>query len=61
MGGSIVPVGGHSVLEPLMAGVPVLFGPNMQNSREIVDEALLLGLCATVNDAESAANAFGWT
>lgn len=31
LGGSFVPVGGHNILEPLMAGVPVLFGPFMHN------------------------------
>lgn len=29
--GSLVPVGGHNVLEPAAAGVPVLFGPHMFN------------------------------
>ena len=29
--GSFVPVGGHNVLEPAAAGVPVLFGPHMFN------------------------------
>ncbi len=34
VGGSLVPVGGHNVLEPAMAGVPVLFGPHMFNFEE---------------------------
>jgi 3-deoxy-D-manno-octulosonic-acid transferase len=28
VGGTLVPVGGHNLLEPALAGVPVLFGPN---------------------------------
>lgn len=35
VGGSLVPTGGHNVLEPAAFGVPVLFGPYMANFREI--------------------------
>lgn len=31
VGGSLVPVGGHNVLEPAALGVPVVFGPHMFN------------------------------
>jgi len=31
MGGSLVPVGGHNLLEPAAVGVPVVFGPHMFN------------------------------
>jgi 3-deoxy-D-manno-octulosonic-acid transferase len=34
VGGTLVPVGGHSLIEPALAGVVVLFGPNIQNTRE---------------------------
>lgn len=34
VGGTLVPVGGHNVLEPAVAGVPVLFGPHTANVRE---------------------------
>lgn len=34
VGGSLVPVGGHNVLEAAIAGVPVLFGPHMFNFKE---------------------------
>lgn len=40
VGGSLVPVGGHNILEPAACGVPVLFGPFMNNFREI--ESLVL-------------------
>jgi len=40
VGGSLVPVGGHNVLEPASFHVPVLFGPFMNNFREIA--ALIL-------------------
>jgi 3-deoxy-D-manno-octulosonic-acid transferase len=31
VGGSLVPVGGHNILEPAALGVPVVFGPHMFN------------------------------
>jgi len=34
VGGSLVPIGGHNVLEPAMHGKPVLVGPHMSNFRE---------------------------
>jgi len=40
VGGSLVPAGGHNVLEPALRGKPVLFGPHTENFRE---SAALLG------------------
>ena len=40
VGGSMVATGGHNILEALVAGVPVLFGPFMFNFKEIVRNAL---------------------
>jgi 3-deoxy-D-manno-octulosonic-acid transferase len=40
VGGSLVPHGGHNVIEPARLGKPVLFGPHVQNFREAT--ALLL-------------------
>ena len=42
VGGSLVPIGGHNVLEPAALGLPVLFGPHMHNflpARELLLEA----------------------
>lgn len=39
VGGTLVPVGGHNLLEPAIYGVPVLFGPYVDNFKE---EAKLL-------------------
>ncbi len=33
--GSFAAVGGHNVLEPILVGTPVIFGPDMSNFREI--------------------------
>lgn len=40
VGGSLVPVGGHNVLEPAAIGVPVLFGSQMFNFEEIAQQIL---------------------
>lgn len=37
VGGSLVPTGGHNVLEPAVFGKPIVFGPYMDNFREIAD------------------------
>lgn len=37
VGGSIAPFGGHNPIEPAAAGIPVCFGPEMSNFREIAD------------------------
>ena len=35
VGGSLVPVGGHNILEPIMFGKPLLFGPHMHHFPEL--------------------------
>lgn len=41
VGGSLVPTGGHNILEPASLGIPVLFGPHMNNFKE--SASLILG------------------
>lgn len=43
VGGSFVPIGGHNVLEPAAVGLPVLFGPQMQNFQAARDLLLDCG------------------
>ncbi len=40
VGGSLVPIGGHNVLEPAAVGVPVLFGLEMHNFAFIANKML---------------------
>lgn len=40
IGGSMVDVGGHNILEPLAVGLPVIFGPYMVNFKEITEHVL---------------------
>lgn len=40
VGGSLLPSGGHNILEPAAAGKPVVVGPHMENFQEITDQFL---------------------
>jgi 3-deoxy-D-manno-octulosonic-acid transferase len=51
VGGSLVPIGGHSLLEPAMLGLPILSGPYTHNGQEIADLLLGSGALAIVRDA----------
>jgi 3-deoxy-D-manno-octulosonic-acid transferase len=37
VGGSLVDSGGHNILEPAVFGKPIVFGPHMQNFKEIAE------------------------
>jgi len=43
--GSLVPIGGHNILEPALLNTPVLFGPYMANSRQLVKQMLAAKAC----------------
>jgi 3-deoxy-D-manno-octulosonic-acid transferase len=51
IGGSIVATGGHNPIEPAAAGVPVCFGPNMTNFRDIATAFLEAGAAQEVRSA----------
>lgn len=55
LGGSLVPVGGHDILQPLIAGKPVLVGPYTHRQRETVDDALKEGVVWRVKNAQELA------
>jgi 3-deoxy-D-manno-octulosonic-acid transferase len=48
VGGSIVPAGGHNILEPAAHGKAIVFGPHMQNFSEIADTFLTNGAAVRV-------------
>ena len=48
VGGSLVPTGGHNVLEPGLAGRAVIVGPHMENFQEIADEFRAAGALVQV-------------
>jgi len=48
VGGSLVDHGGHNILEPAIFGKPIVFGPHMQNFKEIADTFLANGAAIQV-------------
>ncbi|NKB76422.1 MAG: 3-deoxy-D-manno-octulosonic acid transferase [Gammaproteobacteria bacterium] len=56
IGGSLVPVGGHNLLEANALGVPVVFGPNMFNFTEISTLVSDKGAGIEVNDSDELAS-----
>jgi 3-deoxy-D-manno-octulosonic-acid transferase len=51
VGGSLVPKGGHDILQPLFHGVPTLFGPHMHNQRALTHRVLEEGAGRQVANA----------
>ena len=62
VGGSMVSVGGHNILEPLAIGVPVMFGPHMINFKEIAANVLqqqaAVQCCSAVDAGEQLLNLY---
>ncbi len=53
VGGSLVPIGGHNVLEPIAMQVPVFCGPYMQNSTSICLTLCAAGAMQQVPDVDA--------
>ncbi|MCK4245037.1 MAG: 3-deoxy-D-manno-octulosonic acid transferase, partial [Candidatus Omnitrophica bacterium] len=58
VGGSLIPWGGHNILEPSAFKKPVLFGPYMGNFSEEAAALKASGGAIEVKDAESLSSAF---
>lgn len=56
VGGSLVPVGGHNLVEPLAAGVPVTAGPHVRNFAEMARVLREAGALSEVRDAATLAS-----
>jgi 3-deoxy-D-manno-octulosonic-acid transferase len=52
VGGSLVPRGGHNVLEPAALGKPVLFGPHMENFRAAAEALTSAGAGFVARDGD---------
>ncbi len=57
VGGSLVPIGGHNLLEPAALGLPVLTGPSQANGRDIARLLFAQGAAVQVADAHELAEA----
>ena len=51
VGGSLVPIGGHNLLEPAALGLPVVTGPHLFHTQDIADMFDKVGASIAVNDA----------
>ncbi len=61
VGGTLVNIGGHNLLEPVWAGVPVLFGPytaNVKDSAEYIEKSNLGCKVGDSRHLESSLDAF---
>jgi 3-deoxy-D-manno-octulosonic-acid transferase len=54
MGGSFLPYGAHSLIEPCALGRPVIIGPSTYNFAEAADAAVAAGAAVRVNDLAEA-------
>lgn len=50
VGGSLMPIGGHNIYEPVALGKPVLYGPFMDNALEVRDFLTRNGVAFEVKD-----------
>ena len=57
VGGSLVPAGGHNLLEPAAFGKPIVFGPHMQNFDEIARTFVAHGGAIQVASEQALASA----
>jgi 3-deoxy-D-manno-octulosonic-acid transferase len=55
VGGSLVPLGGHNLLEPAALGVPILTGPHYANSEAVARLLLTDGAAEVVRDPQELA------
>ena len=54
IGGSLLPLGGHNLIEACGVGVPVVVGPHTFNFAQATDDAIGAGAVVRVDDATSA-------
>ncbi|MBP9483746.1 MAG: 3-deoxy-D-manno-octulosonic acid transferase [Negativicutes bacterium] len=52
VGGSLVPIGGHNIMEPAACGKPVIVGPHMENFRAVAEFSLETGALRQVENGD---------
>jgi len=57
VGGTLAPVGGHNILEPLAHGVSVIVGPEHFHFADVVKHASRNNICRVFSDVESGVSA----
>ena len=53
--GSLVPIGGHNLLEPAAQALPIVTGPHLFNAQDIADMFVEMQACVIVNDKDELA------
>ena len=53
VGGSLVPAGGHNLIEPAAFGRAIVVGPHMENFADVTREFVARGAAVQVRDAEA--------
>ncbi|MCX6375297.1 MAG: 3-deoxy-D-manno-octulosonic acid transferase, partial [Armatimonadetes bacterium] len=56
VGGTLIPKGGHSLIQPILQGKPVFFGPHTFKTRDVAKMAMSAGVGFQVNDANELAD-----
>jgi 3-deoxy-D-manno-octulosonic-acid transferase len=59
VGGSLVPGGGHNILEPAAFGKVPIYGPSMENFREMAGKFLAAGAAIQVKNSDDLGAAWG--
>ena len=59
VGGSLLPLGGQNLIEPIAMGTPTIVGPHTFNFREATDNAVAAGAALRVADADALLQAAG--
>ena len=54
--GSLVPIGGHNLLEPAAQGVPIVTGPHVFNAQDIFEQFVAKNACRMVADKNELAD-----
>lgn len=57
VGGTLVPVGGHNLLEPAAVGIPVIMGPHVFECAEICRQLLEVNAATQITDTQQLAQA----
>lgn len=60
VGGSLVPVGGHNLLEPVALAMPVVTGPHNENAADIAELLVTCGAALVVPDWAGLAAEVSW-
>ncbi len=59
VGGSLIPSGGHNILEPAAFGKIPIYGPSMENFREMAGKFLAAGAAIQIKSSEDLGAAWG--